>query len=86
MALHVTHKDPLHRITREDALRLSTRNNAYMMFRENEFGAIEAGKLADFVILSADFMTVPDDQLAGIVPLATFVAGERVYARPGGGF
>jgi hypothetical protein len=86
MALHVTHKDPSHRITREDALRLATRNNAYMMFRENEFGAIEAGKLADFVILSADFMTVPDDQLASIVPLATFVAGERVYAQPGGGF
>jgi len=86
MALHVTRKDPLRRITREEALRLATQNNAYMMFRENDFGSIEAGKLADFVVLSADFMTVPDDQLAGIVPLATYVAGERVYARPGGGF
>ena len=48
--------------------------------------SIEVGKLADFLILSADLMSVPDDQIKDLYPLATYVGGRQVYAREGGGF
>ena len=44
-----------------------------MVWRENSRGSIEAGKLADFVVLNADLLTVPDDQLKDLHPLATYV-------------
>ncbi|OFW38661.1 MAG: hypothetical protein A3J28_09135 [Acidobacteria bacterium RIFCSPLOWO2_12_FULL_60_22] len=74
------------KISREEALRLATINNAYLMFREKDLGSIEAGKLADFLILSADFLTVPAEQIKDLSPLATYVGGRKVFAKPGGGF
>jgi predicted amidohydrolase YtcJ len=38
------------------------------------------GKLADFVVLSADFMTVPEDEILKLHPLATYVGGRQVSA------
>ena len=67
------------RIAREEALRMYTINNARLTFEENIKGSIEAGKLADLVILSADFLTVPESAVASIKPLATMVGGRFVY-------
>jgi len=36
--------------------------------------------LADFVVLSADFMTVPEDEILKLHPLATYVGGRQVYS------
>ena len=74
------------KITREEALRIATNNNAYMTFEEDAKGSIEAGKLADFLILDKDIMTVPEDEIGSILPLATYVGGQKVFSRPGGGY
>jgi predicted amidohydrolase YtcJ len=74
------------KISREEALRLATVNNAYMTFEEDAKGSVEPGKLADFLILSADILTIPDDEILSLHPLATYVGGEKVYSSPGGGF
>ena len=66
-------------ISRAEALRVGTINNAYMTFEEDIKGSIEVGKLADFVILSDDVMTVPADEIPDIRPLATYVGGQAAY-------
>jgi predicted amidohydrolase YtcJ len=68
-------------ITREQALRLYTSAAARYTFDEGRKGTLEAGKLADLVVLSADFMTVPDDQLKDIRPEMTMVDGKIVFQR-----
>ena len=42
-------------------------------------GTIEVGKLADMVVLSADYLTVPDEQIKDIKPLMTIVGDKVVY-------
>jgi predicted amidohydrolase YtcJ len=74
------------RISRMEALRVMTLNNAYLTYEEKIKGSIEEGKLADFVILSEDLLTVPESQIQEITPLATYVGGRNVYSKPGGGF
>src|SRR5260370_20735021 len=68
------------KISRDQALRIFTVNPAYATFEEKVKGSIDAGKLADFVILSQDIMTVPDGQILSTHPLATYVAGRTVIA------
>lgn len=67
--------------SRMDALRIYTLNGAWGSFEERERGSLEAGKLADLVILDADYLTVPVDRIAAIRPLLTMVGGRAVYAR-----
>ena len=60
---------PLHaeqRISREQAIRLYTINNAYLMFEENQRGSLEKGKLADFIVLDQDILTCPVDEVRKI--------------------
>jgi intracellular sulfur oxidation DsrE/DsrF family protein len=71
---------PDQRIGRLEALRVMTLNNAWLTFEEQLKGSIETGKLADFVILSDDLLTVPEEQIKAITPLATYVGG-RAYCQ-----
>jgi predicted amidohydrolase YtcJ len=70
-------------ITREEALRLLTINYARLTDETEIKGSIEPNKLADFVVLSADFMTIPAAQIEDLKALSTYVAGKKVYQDPG---
>lgn len=72
------------RISRTEALRVSTINNAYLTHEEKIKGSIEPGKLADFVILSQDILTVPEEQIRSTQPVATYVGGQRVFGKGDG--
>ncbi|MGH9242729.1 MAG: amidohydrolase [Acidimicrobiales bacterium] len=66
-------------IPREEALRMYTSNAAASVFEDDVKGSIEPGKLADLAILSADIMSVPDDDLAEIRVVASMVGGKVAY-------
>ena len=67
------------RLTREEALRMLTYWPAFAAFQEKERGTIEVGKLADFTVLSADILQVPDAQILKARVAMTIVGGEVVY-------
>jgi predicted amidohydrolase YtcJ len=69
-------------ISREDALIAHTRKNAYFVFQENNLGSIQAGKLADLVVLDRDYLTIPADQIKDIKPVITVIGGRVVYEAP----
>lgn len=73
---------PLHEeqaINREQALRLYTINNAFLTFEETQKGSLEAGKLADFVVLKTDILTCPEEEVRNIKVKATYLGGKAVY-------
>ncbi len=72
---------PEERITREQVLRLYTMNNAYLTFEEKEKGSLEAGKLADFIVIDRDILTCPLDEVGEILVERTWLGGKLVYAR-----
>jgi predicted amidohydrolase YtcJ len=71
---------PDQKITRAEALRLSTADNAYLTFEEKTKGSIEPGKLADFVVLGEDILTVPERRIEQMKVLMTVVGGKTVFA------
>jgi predicted amidohydrolase YtcJ len=68
--------------SRSDLLKLITINYARLIGEEKVKGSIEAGKLADFAVLSDDFLTVPAKDIPGMKALATYVGGTEVYRDP----
>ena len=70
---------PAERLTREEALRSFTLDAAYAAHAESALGSIEAGKLADFVVLSRDIMTVVPAEVPGTEVRRTFIGGRQVF-------
>ena len=68
-----------HTVSREAALIAHTRNNAYIFFRENDLGSIQAGRFADLVVIDRDYLTIPADQIKDIKSVMTMVGGRVVY-------
>jgi predicted amidohydrolase YtcJ len=73
---------PEQAMTREEALRTATMGGAYAMRAEDRLGSIEVGKLADFVVIPVDYMTIPKEDIWKIRPDMTVIGGEVVYTRP----
>jgi predicted amidohydrolase YtcJ len=70
---------PEEAVTRQQALKMFTIWAAYAAFEEKLKGSIEAGKLADLTILSADIMKVPELDILKTHCLMTVIGGEIVY-------
>jgi hypothetical protein len=66
-------------MSREEALRSYTWNNAYAAFEENVKGSLEPGKLADITVLSKDILTVPEDQIPTTDVKYTIVGGKVMF-------
>ena len=82
----VTRKDakgrvwgPSQRITAKQALQICTLNGAYASFEEDDKGSLSPGKLADFVMLSADPLTTDPDGIKEIKVLGTWLGGRQTY-------
>ena len=74
---------PTQKLTREEALRMYTRNGAWFTFEEDRRGAIIPGFLGDLIVLDKDYLTVPEDEIRFIRPVMTVVGGTVVYdAKP----
>lgn len=67
------------RISREEAIRLATINNAWLTFEEHDKGSIEPGKLADFIVLAVDPLTAPATAVRDATVLMTVVGGRVVH-------
>jgi predicted amidohydrolase YtcJ len=72
---------PAQRMTREQALRSYTIDNARATFAEAATGSLAVGKLADIVVLSQDLLAVPDEQLRSTRVDLTILGGEVKYRR-----
>ena len=66
-------------MTREEALACFTRDAAAAAGMEDEVGSLEVGKRADFLVLDADPMAVPEEEIWRIRPLRTVIGGKTVF-------
>jgi hypothetical protein len=65
--------------SRRQALEMYTRNPAFMANDDDKRGTLEPGKFADLAVLSADYLTVPVNEIGKIKSVLTMVGGEVVY-------
>jgi hypothetical protein len=71
---------PENRLSREEALRLYTVGTAWFTGEDDVKGRIAPGQLADFAILSADYMTIGEEQIKRIESVLTVTGGDVVYS------
>ena len=72
---------PEEALSREQAIRFYTVNNARILFLEDVIGSLEAGKFADLVVLDRDLLTCPEDQIASTQVLRTYFNGKLVAVK-----
>jgi predicted amidohydrolase YtcJ len=72
---------PSEALTREEALKMYTINNAWASFEESLKGSVEPGKLADMAVLSDDILTCPVDKIKDIESLKTILGGRIVFSQ-----
>ena len=70
---------PEEAVTREQALKMFTAWPAYAAFEETLRGSMEVGKLADFTVLSADIMKIPEAEILKTRCVMTVIGGEIIY-------
>jgi predicted amidohydrolase YtcJ len=75
---------PAERLTVDQAIRAQTIDAAWQLFSDDVVGSLRVGKYADLVVLSADPRAVPAEAIADLEVLATYLAGQQVYAKSDG--
>ena len=68
------------RLSRDEACRLYTAGSSWFSGEEGRKGAIAPGQLADVAALSADYFSIPEDQIAQLESVLTLVGGRIVHA------
>jgi len=69
------------RVSREDALRMVTRDAAWLSFDEVRKGTIAVGKLGDLAVLTDDPLTCPEAKMRDIRAVLTVAGGKVVFER-----
>ncbi len=72
---------PEEALTRRQAIEFYTRNNAWLIFWENEIGSLEPGKRADFIVVDRDLLSCPVDDVKDTRVLETWIEGRKVFGR-----
>ena len=72
--------DEANRIERMEALRLWTVGSSWFSTEEGTKGSIVPGQLADLAVLSADYFSIPDEEIKQLESVLTIVGGKPVYA------
>ncbi|MCJ7485775.1 MAG: amidohydrolase [Candidatus Aminicenantes bacterium] len=72
---------PEEKVSVEQAVRAYTVNGAYAEFAESVKGTVQAGKLADMVVLDRDIFTIPPEEIAGVKVALTVFDGKIVYRK-----
>jgi predicted amidohydrolase YtcJ len=73
---------PEERLTLDEALRGYTQEGAHAEYEERHKGSLEPGKLADFIVLSADITKSSPREILGLRALRTYVGGKLVFRAP----
>ena len=71
---------PEQSLSREEALRLYTQGSSWFSTEDGAKGGLFAGQLADFAVLSADYFSIPEEEIRSLESALTVVGGEVVYA------
>ena len=70
---------PEQKLSAAEAITAYTMGSAYAEFQDKDKGSIEVGKLADFVLLSADVLKIPAAAIRDVNVQNTWVGGVEVY-------
>jgi hypothetical protein len=68
------------RLNRMEALRLWTVGSSWFSTEQESKGAVVPGQLADLAVLTADYFSVPEEEIKHIESVLTIVGGKPVYA------
>jgi predicted amidohydrolase YtcJ len=68
------------RLSREEALMLYTKGSSWFSSESDKKGALAPGQLADLVVLTDDYLSVPEEQIKSIESVLTIVDGKIVHA------
>jgi predicted amidohydrolase YtcJ len=66
-------------LSREQAIRFYTINNARLLFQEQRTGSLEPGKFADLIVIDRDLLTCPETEITSTRVLRTYVAGKLIH-------
>jgi predicted amidohydrolase YtcJ len=68
------------RLDRAEALKLYTIGSSWFSTEDGKKGALAPGQLADLAVLSADYFSIPDEEIKRLESVLTMIAGKFVYA------